>query len=43
METDADTNILPLDEKRYRALINPDKLKQDYDDKIFSIDYNAGY
>ena len=41
--TDADTNILPLDEKKYRALINPDKLKQDYDDKIFSIDYNAGY
>lgn len=43
METDADTNILPLDEKKCRALINPDKLKQDYDDKIFSIDYNAGY
>lgn len=43
METDLDTNILPLDEKKCRALINPDKLKQDYDDKIFSIDYNAGY
>ncbi len=27
----------------YRALINPDKVKQDYDDKILSIDYKAGY
>lgn len=27
----------------YRALINPDKLKQDYDDKILSIDYNTKY
>lgn len=26
-----------------RALINSDKLKQDYDDKILSIDYQAGY
>lgn len=26
-----------------RALINPDKVKQDYDDKILSIDYSAGY
>lgn len=26
-----------------RALINPDKVKQDYDDKIISIDYSAGY
>ena len=25
----------------YRALINPDKTKQDYDDKILSIDYNT--
>ena len=30
-------------EARYRALINPDKTKQDYDDKILSIDYNCGY
>lgn len=28
---------------QWRALINPDKLKQDYDDKILSIDYAAGY
>lgn len=28
---------------RYRALINPDKLKQDYDNKILSIDYNYDY
>lgn len=27
----------------YRALINPDKVKQDYDDKILSIDYDTGY
>lgn len=27
----------------HRALINPDKVKQDYDDKILSIDYNAGF
>lgn len=26
-----------------RALINPDKVKQDYDDKILSIDYEHGY
>lgn len=26
-----------------RALINPDKIKQDYDDKIVSIDYEHGY
>lgn len=27
----------------YRALINPDKTKQDYDDKILSIDYNTSF
>lgn len=27
----------------YRALINPNKLKQDYDDKIISIHYSSGY
>ena len=27
----------------YRALINPNKLKQDYDDKIISIQYEAGF
>ena len=27
----------------YRALINPNKTKQDYDDKIFSIDYNTAF
>lgn len=35
-----------VDESPYpydRALINADKVKQDYDDKILSIDYNAGY
>lgn len=34
-----DDSLYPYD----RALINPDKVKQDYDDKIISIDYNAGY
>lgn len=29
--------------QQYRALINPDKIKQDYDDKILSIDRIAGY
>lgn len=28
---------------QYRALINPDKLKQDYDTKVLSIDYAKGY
>lgn len=27
----------------YRALINPNKTKQDYDDKILSIDYNTAF
>lgn len=27
----------------YRALINPDKLKQDYDDKILSINYSTNF
>lgn len=38
-----DGNIVPLVSEMHRALINPDKLKQDYDDKIFSIDYNSGF
>ena len=32
-----------VDENLYRALINPNKLKQDYDDKILSIDYKANF
>lgn len=28
---------------RYRALINPNKLKQDYDDKVLSIDDESGF
>ena len=31
------------DEPVWRALINPDKNKMDYDDKIISIDYKSGY
>lgn len=31
------------DEPVYRALINPDKLKQDYDDKILSINYSTNF
>lgn len=30
------------EQKPLRALINPNKLKLDYDDKIISIDYNSG-
>lgn len=36
----------PIDNSKYpydRALINPDKVKQDYDDKIISINYSCGY
>lgn len=29
--------------QKYRALINPDKTKQDYDDKILSIDYSTNF
>lgn len=29
--------------QQHRALINPDKTKQDYDDKVLSIDYQAGF
>lgn len=38
-ETDDFITLYPL----YRALINPNKVKQDYDDKIISIDYNTGF
>ncbi len=31
------------DENTHRALINPDKLKMDYDDKMLSIGFEAGY
>lgn len=27
----------------FRALINPDKVKQEYDDKVLSIDYDTGF
>ena len=32
-----------LDQPSIRALINPDKIKQDYDDKIISIGYEHGF
>lgn len=38
---DIDSNIGVYGE--VRALINPDKVKQDYDDKIVSLDYEHGY
>ena len=38
-----DDSTLPTVRPQYRALINPDKTKQDYDDKILSIDYATGY
>lgn len=31
------------EQETYRALINPNKTKQDYDDKILSIDYNTSF
>jgi hypothetical protein len=31
------------EDKEVRALINPNQLKQDYDDKIISIDFEYGY
>lgn len=35
-------SIQPINSnKKYRALINPNKLKQDYDDKILSVDFKA--
>lgn len=39
------TDCFELEETQpqYRALINPDKLKQDYDDKVLSIDYKYNY
>lgn len=33
---------ITFQENRYRCLINPDKLKEDYDQKEISIDYSAG-
>jgi len=30
-----------INEKQYRCLINPDKVKQDYDDKMLSIEFNS--
>lgn len=37
-------DVKKLDEDvQWRALINPDKEKTDYDDKILAIDYNAGF
>lgn len=33
---------ITLNNKEYKCLINPDKIKQDYDDKIISIEFEAG-
>lgn len=38
-DVDPDQSLFP----QFRALINPDKVKQDYDDKVISIDYSTGY
>ena len=38
-QMDPDMSVFPI----VRALINPDKVKQDYDDKIISIDYKHQY
>lgn len=39
----ANVSKLGQEAQTYRALINPDKVKQNYDDKIISIDYNANF
>ena len=36
-------NIAATDKKPVRALINPNKLKQDYDDKIISVGYEYDF
>ena len=37
-------NVRKIEDERFvRALINPNKVKQDYDDKIISIGYEYGY
>lgn len=33
---------ITLNNNQYRCLINPDKVKQDYDDKIISIEFESG-
>lgn len=33
---------ITLNDNKYRCLINPDKLKEDYDQKVISIEYSAG-
>ena len=33
---------ITLNDNQYRCLINPDKLKEDYDQKVISIEYSAG-
>lgn len=46
MVLDADPNAIDTEMSVFqpvRALINPDKVKQDYDDKIISIEYRHGY
>lgn len=46
MVLDADPNAIDTEMSVFqpvRALINPDKVKQDYDDKIISIEYKHGY
>ena len=39
VQIDPEMSVYPM----FRALINPDKVKQDYDDKVLSIDYESGY
>ena len=33
---------ITLNDNQYRCLINPDKLKEDYDQKVISIEHSAG-
>ena len=34
--------FITFEDKQFRCLINPDKLKEDYDQKMISIDFDAG-
>lgn len=42
-DTDSRNNGFIPENPSYRALISPDKLKQNYDDKILSVDYSTGF
>ena len=42
MDNSYQAEWIVLNDERYRCLINPDKLKEDYDQKTISIDFESG-